>query len=742
MIPGIRKGKLQKIITIIFFLFVIYNFFDCLNIELSLNEKDKDLNLIKNFFLFTLFLFELIFFKKLIILLKTKCDIEEYLNGLEHYIYIGEIYTILILKNYTFFSKEQKGNILNICFLLIFGTYFLYVYFHSEKNEERNKLFYTRELELNFLNDALKIEENAAILIESDWGKGKTFFLNEFIKRNKKSYIFIKVKVSLFKNKEEVRKFIFRELEIILNNYNIYGSKIMKILNKIELNKVKPFELLNKEKSLLEEDIESVQKMFNLINRKKIVLILDDIERVPCIKKRKEIISLLSEFEEFVKMKKIVLASKKNLEIELEYLDKYVPIKMRLNELKYSEIVNVLIEDKYKGYYKNVINQILSLKLEKDILNENKIKELEKKFCIPRFINMINIEFQRYNLHEEFDRFKDKEDIIACIIFYELIKNYEENIFERTKENLEIFLFYKEDSFIVKLIKKFSQEKQGFEHKLINFFRYGKILSINEKNQNQTEGIIIKYEEKEKILKNKATFKELSEDLFWIERFGKASEKFYKNFSTAIMMLYKEGYIDIFNFLELVWQSKKVTKEINLEEMEIELEILKKEDSKAKFSKLEKLMWQEYNKLSICLFSLMKTEERQEKFDQLLSSNEEILLSYSSIMMNLGINSDFNKMIKTLTKRIREEGIDENEEIYILLKKNLNFFNKIKQKIDSEIFLGEQEENIKSYEEYTVQELQEKQKEIEEMDEGIYYYKNLLKNAQAVEEFLQKKDED
>lgn len=778
MIPGIKKNIFQRIITITIITFIIYKFFGYFNL------KSLEISEVSFLYLFVFYGFLLI--RKVYFLWRVNCNFEKFLEEIQYYIYVGAVFWILIFNNLGGFIGLKNKIICGILFIFEILFCILFIYFLERNGNEREPIFEKRKEELEYLESILELEGNQTILIEGDWGKGKTYFVDNFLEKNKEKYIHIKIKTSLFSSKKEIRKFIFQEFETILKGYNIRGGEILKILDRIEFNKIKFFKNLLEEKSLLEEDKEKIRKMFKIINNKKIIIVLDDIERIPKIDKRKEIISLLSEFEEYVEIKKLILTDFNMLEIDENYINKYVTMRFELSDIPLEDLVDYLIDEKYKKIFYESI-----LKIQKRILTlyekDNKVKKIKEKIATsttkknekedellkiynsyifftkisrslenPRFIKNLNNDFIKYRLDQYClnKNNSDRKDLIEVFILnflikensksdYELLKSVSNDVFRGL---LNLSNNYKEN----KIIKFLKNEIYSLERsKIFEYFLKGfKIITKEDDYIRKTEEIFDKYKEK-----NLEQY-DLLEDLKIVLDTQKYTDQiktekydeFYSKYREALEEFYDSDRIDLLDYLYIFFYEGFYDYrgiKINVSNTRLDFTKIKNDyNAGIRFNKLDKRLWWNYKDLLLGFFNKYPIE--------ILSTGEMDDFIYTQTIINM-VEEKFSvlksrseiidKMLDILDGKKIEYSIPENEKQLKSLKENLEFLKKLYEQKNENYILQDSKKDIEHFElddlhellnspGYTYKEFQEDKKEIEKKL-GVYlkiYYENKIKS--------------
>ena len=292
-------------------------------------------------------------------------------------IFSGFLLRILTL-NYEEFEK------LDLSFLLVLFESFCAIIFitiliikaskndlKKEIDEEIFDLFKSREIDLENLNEKIKNNYNS-ILIDDEWGNGKTFFIREFIKRyqykngenNNEKYDFIYIKAPYFSDKIEFRKKVVEELSRIFTRNNVINFDLLRFGKYFNVD-LKWFSFFLKEPNY-DMVIRSIKK--DIQKERKIILVLDDVDRIDNKEKLKEIFSFIGELsidlDEWFSM--IVLASREKIDELIEeevngerFSDKYFDccyklVKMDFDKLLEYKKVNIEFKDFILGLYKKV----------------------------------------------------------------------------------------------------------------------------------------------------------------------------------------------------------------------------------------------------------------------------------------------------------------------------------------------------------------------------------------------------
>ena len=116
-----------------------------------------------------------------------------------------------------------------------------------------------------------------SIIIDDEWGNGKTFFIKEFMKVYERNYEFIYIKAPYFQTREEFRKVFLTELNKVFIKNGIFNTSISNLTKYFGVE-IQGITLNQIEKNYNETIEEIVKKMCKL--DKKIVVVLDDLDRI------------------------------------------------------------------------------------------------------------------------------------------------------------------------------------------------------------------------------------------------------------------------------------------------------------------------------------------------------------------------------------------------------------------------------------------------------------------------------
>ncbi|MEQ3308489.1 ATP-binding protein [Fusobacterium varium] len=453
------------------------------------------------------------------------------------------------------------------------------------KEDEKIKIFPKREKDLKELTDFFVKKTKKTLLIVGEWGSGKTHLVKYFFQENKE-YFPIWIKSSIYDSKVEIRNFIIKELDNLIEEHEIGISSFNKLLNSLTcFSKINIF---------LEYGKKFKRKLLIFVE-KEIVLIIDDLDRMQDEKQIKEFVSLIAEFEEYFNLRIIYLVDSKTMfeaNNNERYFNKYFYEVIMLTEISSEDIIKEeLKENQYEDFKKILNNIITDLSARKyteiDIkwknTNKEKIENTEKiknavkrrEQIIENFLNKLNntrfmirfvLGLKERKIFEYFEEyFKDKKLIVGSFLYFFLLK-------EEHKKELSL----------LKLEEEYDYYKNGLEEKydireITNFFekigivsRYflrifklkGEFTTAEKVFKEEIEKIRSKYEKslKENSL-NEYSYQSLCDDMYTIRDAKLDDEKikkFYIAFGEKISELYEIGIIKIEEVFEIVYEKQLI----------------------------------------------------------------------------------------------------------------------------------------------------------------------------------------
>lgn len=272
---------------------------------------------------------------------------------------------------------------------------------------------------LNVLNNYIKNPKmQYAILIDGDWGSGKTYFIkNNFVKDNKN---IVYIPLNGIKNREEIDKKIY--YKIIENNIpnNITKSKGIKLFKQTS---GAIFSITNELiKNVFKIDISGIKningsEIISLFkNISDYILVFDDLER--CEMPINEILGYINDYVEHRNVKCIIVANEQEIN-KINYDDNY--------ELK---VLSCLKDDIDYG------------EKQENSTHYNINNRDNKKVDIFKIKNRV------LNMYEGNKKYKAiKEKLIGITIKYipDIDKVYDQLIIEYKNQNEELYRFLKEN---------------------------------------------------------------------------------------------------------------------------------------------------------------------------------------------------------------------------------------------------------------------------------------------------------
>lgn len=325
----------------------------------------------------------------------------------------------------------------------------------------------------NFLNGEGYL--NNLLVIDGEWGVGKTYILENYFKNNK-NFDGNFISLSGISSKKEI------EEKIILKYSKIDFQKMTDIfkLNNASISNT----MFNYSSSLVSNIIDNeIKKDFNKNKKNKMVFILDDFERALNLDLY-EILEYINENNNFKFI--LVLNSKKLKDYKkfIESLDKLTFNYINVSTKHQNEVIKIIIEEfnkNYKKYYYDIDYKIIEKFLD---INNIIINFRELKYCLMELNNI-------YEEGNDFLKLKDNEFILLCIIFLQkfkkqlaintekndikeniinlLNKENEDDIFDIISENNIINLKYKyEEDELIKSLKNIYENNDIFKKYDIN----------------------------------------------------------------------------------------------------------------------------------------------------------------------------------------------------------------------------------------------------------------------------------
>ena len=274
-----------------------------------------------------------------------------------------------------------------LIFLLIVSlcSFFSYLLRKKDPKSDSN-LMPRRERNLEALSDY--IDRFRIIGLNGRWGMGKTFLINRWKEINGDRYEVIEIDI-LSCNLNELQLILIKELDKVMSRNRII-SRHSDTLRSFLSDKTILFRFKNlvfNTESTYSETIRGFKNELNKVD-KKIVIIYEDIDRIKDVDIIKNIFAI-SEKLSSERIKIVYQYFEGNLSdmgFNFEYLEKYIPFKINLTELKFFEVLNFLFREDYLN--KDVLtNEDFSyLRKHRQAYRYN---VLQKEFGIDREIHLV-----------------------------------------------------------------------------------------------------------------------------------------------------------------------------------------------------------------------------------------------------------------------------------------------------------------------------------------------------------------
>lgn len=335
------------------------------------------------------------------------------------FIYGTYQFNLISLKEINF---EYKYDLLFFLYLLLIYilTYFLY---KEEKENYINNLYKSRERYLSTID--FYLENMKAFSIIGKWGIGKTKLIENFFKGNycgndtKKysdKYEFIYIDTSIYSENEKIVNLLQKELGNLLKKYgflDLKGNFIKNLFLENESFLKIIYKFIFSSVSLEDTKTELDEKIQEISSKKKVVICLDNLER---INDRNRIIKLLAILDEILpeKIKIIYIYDedymksifKKDDENFIEYISKYVFNKIVVDNINVNEVLSdrediaieiekicknlntnlAIVNSKIDREFTNYTDETNKLDILKEKIKE-KFEEIKLKLNNPRYLN-------------------------------------------------------------------------------------------------------------------------------------------------------------------------------------------------------------------------------------------------------------------------------------------------------------------------------------------------------------------
>lgn len=529
----------------------------------------------------------LLIFLFAIIILKKKLKIEKYLFDYLEYFFSVVCIQIIIYKSKKYESIKDFMIILS-CWILItilFGDFISRYIEKYENNDSDNvnkigsNLINSREQDLDNLKNILDNTLDS-IIIDDEWGNGKTFFIKKFMEKYNTNYEFIYIKAPYFQTREEFRKVFLTELNKVFLKNGIFNTSISNLTKYFGVE-IQGITLNQIEKNYNETIEEIVKKMCKL--DKKIVVVLDDLDRIKKGEDIQEILNFIGEINielrekigiitlsSYNKLNEKVISHTEDKEGE-NYLEKYFDKKFYLQKVNIQELIEYFCEDEnlskiikqcteaIEKYYLISFNSENYEKNSKEEVKQNKIYLSRQTF---RNIERIVKNISNINVNELIGNKEIYKKIFILFEIFELLlpESWENLKIDSKMESLLDNIFIYKDNpeinfegynqFICSCANEVLNYKKS---KTQNYFsKYQNIKNfITGKSINNSENILIEeYLETAKIFKFSEDEKKQILDFFI--RDNKISKYDFIQLYIQFELNYKLYLDDITTFIEII----------------------------------------------------------------------------------------------------------------------------------------------------------------------------------------------
>ena len=505
-----------------------------------------------------------------ITILKKKLKIEKYLFDYLKYFFSIVCAQIIVykLKKYDNIKDLQIILSCSILITILFGDFISRYIEKYENNDSDNvnkiesNLINSREQDLDNLKNILDNTLDS-IIIDDEWGNGKTFFIKKFMEKYNTNYEFIYIKAPYFQTREEFRKVFLTELNKVFIKNGTFNTSISNLTKYFGIE-IQGITLNQIEKNYNETIEEIVKKMCKL--DKKIVVVLDDLDRIEKGEDIQEILNFIGEINielrekiglitlsSYNKLNEKVISHTEDKEGE-NYLEKYFDKKFYLQKVNIQELIEYFCEDEnlskiikqckkaieehYLIFFNSETSEIYEENFKEEI-EQNKIYLSKQTFRnIERLIKNINISVNEI--------IEDKEIYEKIFILFEIF----ELLLPKSWENLKI------DSKMESLLDNIFIYKDNPE---INFEGYNQFIyscanEVLNYKKSKTQNYFSKYQN----IKNFITGKYInnSENIL-IEEYLETAKifKFSEDEKKQILVFFiKDNKMSKYNFIQLYIQ--------------------------------------------------------------------------------------------------------------------------------------------------------------------------------------------
>ena len=369
------------------------------------------------------------------------------------FISISCFYFIDFINDNVLVSLKDYFQLINLRKIMLILNVFLWVkiyisfyYFNSKEEKEDNpkndlELYPSRKVQGEILKNYLDTDNDlhSFILIDGEWGIGKTTFVDIVLKEAKYQDRQIYINAMLFNNKKEIVKVLFDELENYLEENKICAKGLEETRDYIVSimgDKISFLSNLFQKKESYSSNKDKLSTKLALLHKdKKPIIVIDNIERIQDKNQILEILGFLHEVEGLEGIKTLVLADRSKIEdlgIHKDYLDKFFIQSIQLREVFIEEILE----------YSDTIKDNLSILKFYDRIVDTAEKEIDK------YIELFEAKSYKLQLRETFDekineikrelnKFKrDMSNPRTISIIWDKFKNIKEG-FEDIFDNFE-----------------------------------------------------------------------------------------------------------------------------------------------------------------------------------------------------------------------------------------------------------------------------------------------------------------
>ncbi len=539
----------------------------------------------------------------------------------------------------------------------------------------KKELYISRKIEATELERYLKDDRIKTILINGKWGIGKTFFIEYFfenVNNNEITFIPVWIKSTFYKDKLEIRTYILEQLKLILSEEGLSTYEIKKILKSFSLeSKIPGISFLE---NTFEVNREKIQDLLSTLENKRIVLIIDDLDRRK-VEEVNEIITLIAEVEWFFNIKTLFLIDFDNYlnkikELKIydeNFYDKYFSKTIRIKEVSCKEIIErELDKSDFNDPEKEIIINFFT-KLENKILsNPNNII---KKIRNPRYLIKFLFKIKEKFYSDYYKNRNTKNKILNTIFFIFILEEEFNSLQDKIKEN-----FLNNSNLIESTL--FNNLQSEEKEQLKNLYKFLKEHYIElENTENNTPmdiDLLIQYGNEEKISRileeyrqNKLkTYEELkNESSIKLRLSEKEKQEFIKNSYSVLKESYNKNKIDLLELLELYYfyfgfKEIDIINFLNENENYDEIKNINNPIFWSKFSNIDSLF---INSLKTIIITELGNQYFPKNIDYSLSNKKIFKFTDAFITTNISEDkkplNDFNKILITEALKIFKNSI-------------------------------------------------------------------------------------